>query len=184
MQRCLKGDAVAWECLVDRYKRLVYHFPLSAGLDPEDCEEVMQDTFLALYQSMSKVNESEGLAGWLSTVAQRTTWRCLHRRLGREEKEVPQEYDVADPDHIPDSNVELKIFQTKLRRALAEQKKKCRVLLHHLFYEAESEDYDQVAKELGIARGSIGPTRKRCLVKLKETLKRFGITEKNVSRWL
>jgi len=61
---------------------------------------------------------------------------------------------------------------------------KCRKLLTLLFYKHDSADYDAVARDMNIARGSIGPIRHRCLLKFKKILEDIGITKKSVSKWL
>lgn len=184
VELCCKGQSPAWDILVDRYKRLVYHFPSDAGLSKEDCDEVFQETFLAAYQSLDKLTEVKYLGRWLSVVAQRTTWKLIHNSRKRLESPLPETQDPPSEVEEPDANLEIKIQQDLIRKALSQLNQRCRKLLHLLFYQFESKDYDQVAKEAGIARGSIGPIRQRCLAKFKDRLNRLGIDEKNVSRWL
>lgn len=180
---CQKGQSPAWDILVERYQRLVYHFPYDAGLPQEDCEEVLQETFLAAYQSLDKLSEVKHLGRWLSVVAQRTTWKLIQNRNRRNEKSVT---DTSEPttDKKPSEDLEIKIQQDLIRKGLAKLNQRCQKLLHLLFYRYESKDYDRIATEIGIARGSIGPIRQRCLAKFKSHLGRLGINEKNVSRWL
>ncbi|WP_449222353.1 RNA polymerase sigma factor [Sulfidibacter corallicola] len=184
IQRCLEGDQPAWNALVNRYKRLVYHFPSDARLRAEDCDEVFQETFMAIYKQLDKLLEVDELSRWIATVAQRITWKTANRRRGQMDYEVPQEYDVIDPDDIAPRQMELKVQQAMVRQSLAMLNTKCRKLLYLLFYEHDSSDYQAISKQAGIPHGSIGPTRKRCLVKFKDLLKKRGINEKNVSDWL
>lgn len=181
---CIKGQSPAWDILVDRYKRLVYHFPADAGLSREDCEEVMQETFLAAYQSLKKLENVNHLGRWLAVVAQRTTWKWIQNRRRRQENPISDGYEVSSPDQLPQADLEMKLQQSIVRQALLKLNERCKNLLHVLFYKFESRDYDQIAKETGIARGSIGPIRQRCLAKFKSHLAKMGINEKNVSRWL
>ena len=184
VELCRKGQSPAWDILVDRYKRLVYHFPVDAGLSREDCEEVFQETFLAAYQAMDKLSDVQHLGRWLAVVAQRTTWKWINNNRKRPESAFGENQDPSSDEEKPDTELEIKIQQDLIRKALAHLNQRCRKLLHLLFYQFESKDYDKVAKEAGIARGSIGPIRQRCLVKFKDRLSRLGIDEKNVSRWL
>ncbi len=182
VKQCLSGNSRAWASLMDRYKRLIYHFPARAGLSSEDCDEVFQETVLAFYKQLDRIERVDDLSYWLSKVAQRNTWKAINRNL--KYAELPATYDVADPGLIAEEDLELKIQQFKIRRGLNQMNKRCRDLLWSLFFETKDSDYKKIAKELGIAMGSIGPTRNRCLAKLKKILEKMGIDEKNVSKWL
>ncbi len=184
IELCIEGHAPAWECLVKRYKNLVYHFPTSAGLKAEDADEVFQETYLSLYRGLEKLKEVEALDQWVATVAKRTTWRIVNRQRRRYEDEFPEAYDVPDPDLVPEDLVALKLEQHRVRKALASLNEKCRNLLTTLFYKYESADYDQIAQELNLSRGSIGPLRHRCLARFKKVLEDMGVTKKSVSKWL
>jgi len=179
---CLKGDQAAWESLVSRYQRLVYHFPNDARLSPQDCDEVFQETFLSTYKSLEKLLEVQALDHWIATVAKRTTWKVVQRNRRHPMESLAEEFDVEDPDLIPDEHLEIRVQQAGIRRAIGMLNGRCRTLLHLLFYKYDSGDYDKVAKEAGIARGSIGPIRHRCLVKLKNVLEQMGINQKSVSK--
>lgn len=180
---CQKGRPQAWEAFVKRYKNLVYHFPNSAGLPSEDCDEVFQETFLALYRGLDKLSEVQEMSHWIATIAQRNTWKLIHRNRRRPEDDLPEGYEFESPDDIPSDDLEVKVQQAKIRQALNMLNGRCRELLKLLFYKYDSSDYTEIAKELGIARGSIGPIRHRCLVKLKSKLESLGINEKSVSKW-
>lgn len=184
IELCLKGHAPAWECLVKRYKNLVYHFPTDSGLTSEDADEVFQETFLALYKNLEKLPEVEVLDQWIATIAKRTTWKVVNRQRRRYEDDFPESYDVEDPGMVPEQVVSEKVEQARIRRAMGQLNEKCRKLLTLLFYKYESADYDRVAADMDIARGSIGPFRHRCLVKFRSILEEMGITKKSVSKWL
>ncbi len=182
VKQCLSGNSRAWACLMNRYKRLIYHFPARAGLSGEDCDEVFQETVLAFYKQLGRIERVDDLSFWFSKVARRNTWKAANRNL--KYAELPATYDVSDPGLIPEEDLELKIQQFKIRRGLNQMNKRCRDLLWALFFETGESDYKRIAKEMGIAMGSIGPTRNRCLAKFKKILEKMGIDEKNVSKWL
>ena len=184
IELCIKGDAPAWECLVRRYQKLIYHFPNDARLPREDCDEVLQETLLATFRSLEKLREVEALDQWLATVAKRTTWKIVLRRRKHPMESVSEGYDVEDPDDIPEKVVQLKVQQARVRASMKQLPEQCRKLLTMLFYKYDSADYTRIAEELGIARGSIGPIRHRCLARFKKILERHGINEKTVSEWL
>ncbi len=182
VKQCLAGNSRAWSCLVTRYKRLIYHFPSKEGLSSEDGDEVFQETLVAFYKQMDRITQTDDLSYWLSKVAQRTTWRVVNRNL--KYVELTDTYDVEDPNQVPEQNVELKVQHFKIRQGLNMLDAKCKNLLHALFYQADESEYKHISESLGIAIGSIGPTRNRCLAKFKKILSKMGVDEKNVSKWL
>ena len=182
VEQCLAGNGRAWSCLVRRYKKLVYHFPSKAGLGSEDCDDVFQETFIAFYKQIHRIEQVENLSYWLAKVSQRNTWKAVNQNT--KYAALGETYDVLDPDHIPEKNLVLKVRQFQIRRGLMSLGARCRRLLTMLFYESGDNDYKRISEELGIAMGSIGPTRNRCLVKFKKVLSNLGIDEKNVSKWL
>ncbi len=179
---CLKGDEMAWYGLVQRYKKLIYHFPASATLSAPDREEVFQETLLALYQNLEKIQQVEDLSYWISRVARRLTWRQMNQ--DKAYAELPGEFEIEDQRPHADDHLVLALQQFKIRQAMARLDEKCRELLTMLFYETDESSYKRITGKLGLAMGSVGPTRNRCLAKLKKILKKLGVDEKNVSKWL
>ncbi len=137
---------------------------------------------MALYKQLDRIEHVDDLSYWISKVAQRNTWQTVHRNV--KYLELSPEYDEPDPSQIPSKHLELTVQQFKVRQALLELNEKCRRLLNELFYLASDNDYKQISAKLGIAVGSIGPARNRCLAKFKKALEKMGINEKNVSKWL
>ena len=173
---------MAWYCLIQRYKRLIYHFPLKSNLPGHDCDEVFQETLMALHQNLESIRRSDNISYWISRVSQRITWKWLNRE--KERAEISEPLHLEDPAPHAEDQLELALQQFKIRRALSMLDEKCRALLTMLFYEADESDYKKITRELGIAMGSVGPTRNRCLNKFKKILKKFGLDENNVSNWL
>jgi len=102
IKRCLQGNSNAWQTLVDRYGGLVHSVPVRHGLQPDEVDDVGQDTFLALAQNLHTIDKPESLGAWLVTTARRLSWRAIQKR--RREAPVP-EADLSDafPKHIVDS---------------------------------------------------------------------------------
>lgn len=166
LSRCLDGDQRAWSTLVDRYSGLVYSIPRRAGLPPDVCDDVAQVVFSVLARRLSAVRNEASLAGWLSTVARRESWRA-RKRLGRR-----QSAEVALEDNVAAENDELQRLEQQLhiRWAFDALDLRCRNLLTELFLAPTAPSYEEVAGRLGIAVGSIGPTRRRCLSELMRIL--------------
>ncbi len=163
---CRAGDAEAWEQLLDRYERLVYAVARREGLSAEDAADVTQTTFEALLGQLDRIRDDEQIASWLMTVARRQTWRVRNERR----RQVPDSDVAGEPhpttiDPIADHSTHLWIYDglTKLDR-------RCRDLLTALYFDPEGPSYEQVAARLGRPLGSIGPTRARCLVRLRAIL--------------
>ncbi|MBA3982871.1 MAG: sigma-70 family RNA polymerase sigma factor [Acidimicrobiia bacterium] len=164
---CRAGDAAVWEELVRRYERLVRSIPRAYGLGTTDIEEIAQMTFSVLVQSLDRLRPDSRLAPWLSTVARRHTWRLLEAR--RREPVM----DIDDRVAGSVDNVAVSAGQaadvTWVRDGLRLLPSRCRVLLEALYLAGER-SYADIANDLGIPIGSIGPTRARCLERLRTIL--------------
>jgi len=168
---CRRGDERAWETLIDRYERLVFSIARRYGLSTEDAADVVQKVFVILLQSIDRLPDDVNLGGWLTTVARRHTWRAL-ARLGRElpgEKEDIAESVALLGRQSPDPVDRWELVQT-VHDALNRLGKRCRQLLLALYFDPLEPSYAEVAGRLKMAVGSIGPTRARCLAKLKALL--------------
>ena len=168
---CRKGDVGAWQRLLDRYERLVFSVPRRYGLSREDAADITQITFTILFQSVDTLSEDSNLSAWLFTVARRHSWRLLNRnrRKGAGEHERSSESipllavgDTEDVEHWE--------LSEWLDHGLSGVGKPCRDLLSALYLAPEQPSYAEVAARLGMAVGSVGPTRIRCLKRLREVL--------------
>jgi RNA polymerase sigma factor (sigma-70 family) len=176
VRACRRGDETAWEVLVSRYQRLVYAVPRRAGLDAEASADVFQEVFVTLVRSLETLEQPERLSAWLLTIARRATWRHVQQRIAAranlaELDEVAEE--ALDGELLPEDALLLLEEQHEVRTALAQLDERCRQLLTMLFYSSVSPSYEQVAAALGMAEGSIGPIRARCLERLQRQIKRL-----------
>jgi RNA polymerase sigma factor (sigma-70 family) len=173
VQACRRGNEGAWETLVRRYQRYVHAVPRRAGLDDDAAADVFQEVFSALIQGLDRLEEPDRLGAWILTTAKRATWRALRRRMAVRtgQTQIDQEAeDVPDTDPLPE-NVLMGIEeQLEVRVALSGLDERCRRLLDMLFYTQDPPGYGEVAAALGLAEGSIGPIRARCLERLLRRL--------------
>jgi RNA polymerase sigma factor (sigma-70 family) len=178
VSRCLDGDAAAWEVLVRRYQRLVYAIALRASLDDHSAADVFQTVFARLVQHLPRINQPAKLQAWIVTTAKREVL-FLRRRAERtvsmtlpegDESAGTPEWEFADDSPLPDEALAELQQLAQVRLALDRLDERCRRLLHALFGDDQKVVYDSVARRLGIPRGSIGPTRSRCLAKLRRSL--------------
>jgi len=160
----------AWALLVDRYRRLVYSVPLKMGCATSEAEEVFQDTFLALFEKLDTVRDRDRLAVWLAVTARRKTLNRLSRGPARFEVGLPALDATRSLIEQPLEALLALEEQNEIRAAFAQLPAPCRALLGALYYEDPPPAYDELARRLGVPKGSLGPTRLRCFAKLRRLL--------------
>jgi RNA polymerase sigma factor (sigma-70 family) len=174
LTRCLAEDATAWETLVRRYQRLVASVTFRFGLTQEDAADVLQAVFLSLFQQLATLREQAKLSSWIITVTVRECWK-LRQRTGQTASLDAPEWDaaneLADETHLRlDADILKLQRQHIIRRAIELLPKRCRELLNLLFFSETPLSYAELSQQIGIPIASIGPTRLRCLDKLKVNL--------------
>ena len=177
VQLCIEGDERAWAAVVRRYRRLVYAVPLRAGLRSEDVEEVFHETFARLAEKIRSIRDRDRLSSWLVTTARRLTIDTIRRAPASRLAEGDDELDrLPAEDPLPSETLEELETQHRVRQALLGLGKPCRRLLTMLFYHSSDQppSYETVAQRLGVPIGSIGPTRARCLTRLRTALEKSG----------
>lgn len=174
--RCRRGDGSAWGVLVQRYQRLVYAIVRRVGLDEHGAADVFQTVFARLVEQLPRIKEPDRLQAWIVTTAKREA--LLQRKRGQRnvsmtrsdesEGEGSAEWDLADESPIAEEALADLQQLNQLRCALDRLDARCRELLLMLFREEDDKlSYDEVARRLSTSVGSIGPTRSRCLDKLR-----------------
>lgn len=190
VQRCLAGDASAWQQLVDRYARLVHSIPVRHGLTSDEVSDVGQEVFLALAQHLHQIEDPERLPSWLVTTARRFSWRVLQKRRN---EYTGEKSDISEETAL-DATVIQPVFsktpsmsellegwnrQELLAQAMSQLQERCRQLLRMLFLDASEPSYDEISNQTGLPKGSIGPTRIRCLQQLRSILEEMGFDERS-----
>jgi RNA polymerase sigma factor (sigma-70 family) len=173
VRRCREGDEEAWETLIDKYRKVIYSIPLKHGLSADDAAEVFQEVFLALATELPRLREPRALLAWLIKVAASA---CVRRRKvnGRyAQTELDQVY-IPDSVAMPIDMLEELQREQAVREALSEASKRCRELIAMLFYTTPPVPYEEIARRLGLAKGSIGFTRMQCLAQLRNKLAERG----------
>ena len=180
--KCLEQDTLAWETLVRRYQRLIASVTVKYGFQADDAADVFQSVNLALFQQLSGLKEQTKLGSWLITVTVRECWKLRRRgakttsladAFGDETEEEPIE--IPDPAQ-PLAEEEVLTLERRhlIRRGVSLLSPQCRRLIEELFYRDEPASYVEIGKRLSMPVAGIGPTRGRCLAKLKEALKKIG----------
>jgi len=161
------GDQRAIEALIQRYAGLVWSIAWGYHLSGADAADVSQVVWLRLVENIGRIRQPDSLGAWLSSVARH---ECL-RLLRRSEREVIVFDDLDLDEHNDDNDVDFGLLsqerQAALRQAFACLPPRWRALLEVLM-DAPSASYEEVAEVVGMPIGSIGPTRQRCLERLRE----------------
>jgi RNA polymerase sigma factor (sigma-70 family) len=162
IDRCIKGDEAAWKELVIKYQRLVYsvaHVLCPAG---EDVSDIFQQVWLELYQHLPELRNAVALPAWLITVTRRRVYAAIRMRHGSEPLD----------DDMPDVSQQINQIEHEhmLERALGQMPERCQKLINLLYFEPKEPSYSEIAEALGMPEASIGPTRARCLEKLRKLL--------------
>lgn len=177
--RCRGGDQSAWTTLVRRYQRLVYAVVRRVGLDEHAAADVFQTVFSRLIAHLPRIADPGRLQAWIVTTAKREA--LLQRSRGQRQVsltptpdadgEQGPDWDPADEALLPEEALDALQQAHRVRHALDRLDERCRTLLTLLFTDSdERTGYDEVARRMGTPVGSIGPTRARCLGKLRQLL--------------
>jgi RNA polymerase sigma factor (sigma-70 family) len=175
VRRCLAGEEDAWRLLTERYADLVHGVARRAGLDAEGAGDVVQEVFVALVRSLGRLQRAERLAGWIAQAARRESWRQVRRRRAARGREQAAARPEAIRQPLPDAALAALEEEHLVRMAYGAIGERCRRLLDRLFVSGVELSYAEIAAELGVAVGSIGPTRQRCLAHLMRELERLGL---------
>jgi len=172
---CLAGDDRAWSALLDRYKNLIYSIPLRYGTPHQDAADIFQAVCLDLFNELPRLRDAEALQGWLTRV---TANKCYHWKRRQCEQETDLEVDQIENLSAvqaipPDMLAELEREQM-VREAMEHLPPRCREMIELLFFEHPPVPYNEVARRLNLATGSIGFIRGRCLKRLKKLLQEKG----------
>ena len=176
VRECCKGNQAAWSMLIDRYKNLIFSIPIKFGLSREDSTDIFQAVCADLVAGLPRLREPKALPKWLM----QTTFRqCLRWKKDR----LVLMEDIEEMDRQPDLGGEVlpeeMLYQLQkeqgVRDAIRGLPPRCGRMVQMLFFESPARPYQEVAKELGIATGSIGFIRGRCLKKLREALAQAGL---------
>jgi RNA polymerase sigma factor (sigma-70 family) len=169
---CLEGDAAAWHALIDKYKRLIYAIPFRYGAAASDADDIFQNVCVELYDELPRLRQAGALRGWLSTVTARQSLKWKQQNQRRGETGLEDAREPAAEDDGP--AIELLERGQIVHEALARIPERCQKMLRLLFFEDPPRPYDEVAKALGLAKGSIGFIRGRCMEKLRAALEEAG----------
>ena len=161
VSRCLSGEAAAWQEIVLRYQRLIYSVARLHFRNPAIADDVFQDVCLELYRRLDSIRDVKALPAWLITVTRRKCAKALKDRL---------EWTDVDAENMP--VIEQKIAAVEKRfwieKALTRLSDRDQALIEALYFDPDQPSYEDIASRLKMPVSSIGPTRARCLEKLRK----------------
>ncbi len=164
-----EGDSRAMDDLVRLMTPVLWHVVRAYGVERSLAEDVVQTTWLRLVRGASSISDARAVSAWLTTTARREAWRVakLHDRVDTAEADdledlLPTQMSAEEHATTGDEN-------RRLWDAVEQLAERCRRLLRVIAFE-ERPDYARLATELAMPVGSIGPTRQRCLAKLRTLL--------------
>lgn len=141
------------------------------GLDDAAAQDAFQDVCVQLWKHLERLEHVDRLASWIGTTTRRVAWKRRKQARTR----TGHESAAARKDTIDEAGPREFDEEQALREALAELGTRCRELLSLLYFQSSDLSYDDIAARLGVPRGSLGPTRSRCLDTLRTALAARGV---------
>ena len=184
VDRCLANSPGAWEEFLRRYANLIYSTLIrKVSLDPADQEDAFQNAVVAIYESLPKLKDPSLIVSWIVQITYRQGINRIRRRARRRESalddfteaQIHAERASEDAGDAPVDEVRIELERAQRAREMLEAApERCRRLLRLLFYADPPLAYQEIARREGIPIGSIGPTRARCLEKLRALCESLG----------
>jgi RNA polymerase sigma factor (sigma-70 family) len=164
-----QGSEAALGQIVTELSPLLWQVARAAGLSSSDAEDVLQTVWMRLLAHLDDIHTSAALTGWLVTTTRREAWRVS----AAARRQVPADTELLSmlPDPGPGSEEQVVLDDQRriLWQAIGQLSPRCQELLRIVAF-VPRPDYAAVAAELGMPTGSVGPTRGRCLAKLRSLL--------------
>jgi RNA polymerase sigma factor (sigma-70 family) len=174
VRECLEGQQEAWSALIDRYKNLIYSIPIKYEFTPDEATDIFQSVCLEMLSELKNLRKPEALPKWIMQVA---AHKCFHRKQQRLRLAVSDSGEELEKQTVPpiaEGILSQSEEEEALREAIAALPPRCRKLVVMLFFEEPARPYREVAASLGIALGSVGFIRQRCLDRLRKRLDEAG----------
>lgn len=173
------GDEAAWHRLVERFSPLLWSVCRSFGLSTADSADVFQLTWLRLLEHLDSIEDPDRLPGWLGTTCRRECLSLLRRNKRAQPSDDDRLFDRYSPqDAGADKPLLVAERDAALWRAYRQLDQRCQDVLRVLLVEPDGGriPYELAAAGLGMPVGSLGPTRGRCLARLRKWLAAEGIS--------
>lgn len=163
------GDEAKMSELVTLVTPILWHTARAQRLDHDTAQDVVQSVWLALVRNADSVSDPQAVLQWLIVTTRREAWRTVRKADRSEPRDFEPDDFVTSARELPEEVVLASEEDTRLWQHIAALPERCRALLRVIAF-ADRPDYAAVAESLGMPIGSIGPTRGRCLAKLRQLL--------------
>ena len=168
-RRWLDGDQTGLDDLVRVMTPVLWHVVRAYRLQADCAEDVIQTTWLALVRRRDNIEDAQAVGGWLTVTARREAWRVA-QKTARAMPVEDSEFEIVLPtQRSAESHAVEHDESDRLWLAVGTLNERCQRLLRIVAFEHRP-DYKAVAETLNMPIGSIGPTRSRCLAKLRAVL--------------
>ena len=168
--RATEGDTGAWERLVDQYARLIWAITRDFKLVESDAADVAQVTWLRLLENIHKIEYPDRVGSWLAATARN---ECLRSLAARKRMVLAEDDTVLEGAATPEPEVDERLLSAErtqiVREALSCLPWRWQRMLELLMADPPA-SYAEISDQLGLPVGSIGPTRSRCLARLRGLL--------------
>jgi RNA polymerase sigma factor (sigma-70 family) len=174
VKECLRGNEEAWSALIDTYKKLIFSIPIKYGFSRDDATDIFQAVCVELLSELPKLRKPKALPKWIMQVA---AHKCFHYKQQMQRMEAREPDDDAFEGSVParaEGILREAEEEQALRDALRDLPPRCQRLIEMLFFEEQPRPYEDLAAELGLAVGSVGFIRQRCLERLRKRLTEAG----------
>lgn len=175
VRACLGGSDDAWAALLEKYKNLIFSIPVKQGIPRDAAGDIFQRVCLLLLAELPTIREPAALPMWLIRV---TSHECLRWRRQEQAHAAGSSDEMPltpDAHLLPDETIARIKEEQMLREAILSLAPRCRQLIQMLFFESPARPYQEVARSLGLAVGSVAFIRRRCLMRLRRQLEKMGL---------
>jgi len=170
VRRAAGGDQRAWQRLVDQYARLIWSMTRDFKLMESDAADVAQVTWLRLLEHIDRLEQPARVGSWLAATARH---ECLRSLAARKRLVLVQDHTALDEVAVHESELDERLLADEnaqaVRKALSRLPWRWQQLLELLMADPPA-SYAEISDQLGLPVGSIGPTRGRCLARLRVLL--------------
>lgn len=163
--RARDGDTGAWDVLVNRLAGVVWRATAEAGISYEDRQDVFAATFFRLFEHLGDIREPLKLPGWLATTARNEVRQLMRTKWRLEPRDDVEPSSAVGPVDLDEELLDCEL-RTALQAAFLRLGRPCQELLR-LTTAVPPLSYDEISALTGVARGSLGPNRQRCLERLR-----------------
>jgi RNA polymerase sigma factor (sigma-70 family) len=176
VQRCLAGEQEAWSEFVKTYRGLVYKIASRFGAGYHDSADIFQAVCIEAFNSLSHLRNAELLRAWLITLTVRQAFQCRKKQSNHVALDDIDPVDAVAASVVPDIDEKLwrKQKARLIRESVGQLPARSAEMVRLLFFEQPPLPYEEVARRLCLATGSIGFIRGRALTKLRKILADAG----------